>query len=60
MLLKAILVVLFVVSAILLDRIMMFEPVLRAAFYLAVVSEVFQQITLGLQCCLHGKGTNGI
>jgi O-antigen/teichoic acid export membrane protein len=44
MLLKAILVGAFIVSAIVLDRIIQFNPVLRAAFFLSVVAEIFQQI----------------
>ncbi|MBN1878856.1 flippase [bacterium] len=44
MLLKAILVVIFLASAVCLDRIMAFDPLLRTAFYLAVAAEVFQQV----------------
>lgn len=43
MLLKAVLVAIFLVAAFLLDHMMVFEPVVRTAFYLAVFAEVFQQ-----------------
>ncbi len=44
MLLKAMLVIAFVVSAIILERFVEFDPIMRVAFYLAVLAEVFQQI----------------
>jgi len=45
LLLKLVLIVLFVVSAIALDSVTHFEPTLRIAFFLAVAGEIFQQLT---------------
>lgn len=45
MLLKLFLVILFIISAALLDRAIGFDPLLRTAFYLAVAGEVFQQLS---------------
>lgn len=44
LLLKMILLAAFIVSAVILESIIQFNPMLRMAFYLAVAAEIFQQI----------------
>lgn len=45
LLLKLLLIMVFIGSAIALDQVTTFQPVLRIAFFLAVAGEVFQQLT---------------
>jgi len=45
LLVKLCLVTLFVICAVILDRTLQLEPLLRMAFYLAVAGEVFQQVS---------------
>lgn len=44
LLLKLILLAVFIISAVILERMIQFTPLLRTAFYLSIAAEIFQQI----------------